>query len=238
MTQDQELINWMNVLNEEATWKDTGGFLRWASQVFGRPIQIDARGCDSFLSALRYMREQLAHLHFGEALETDWLNNELSQVRPGLSPSKAGALPAFSARPRGDSDAHQIEALKQTLLLQFAQFLGAALDNSETTIARCEGLYRTPKAEQSHAIQSPSINDKELRWRREIPLLVENDLDSTNEILRCEDFFVPTPKARFCSDACRFATFQIAKQIESPHYLSQKQKRYRERQEQSKKKKK
>jgi hypothetical protein len=77
----------------------------------------------------------------------------------------------------------------------------------------------------------PSVSPEyEKRWRQEIELLNEHGQTKAPELERCPDLFVASPKARFCSDACRFTTFQIAKHVKTPGYHAEKQKRYRKKQ--------
>lgn len=174
------------------------------------------------------MRRQLSALHFGEALDLSYLNEELTGVElelagpAGTDRKRVSGLPAFRARPRGLDDAAVLRCIEDTLVLEFAEFVGACLDDpDEARIARCEGLYRESKSR--HLAPVPSFPaDIELRWRKELPVLAESGLESDPEIKRCADFFIVKAKGRFCSDECRFRTFQVAKQLKEPRYLAEK----------------
>jgi hypothetical protein len=124
------------------------------------------------------------------------------------------------------ADDKSLEQLRLTLLMQFADFIGGTIDSGMTDAARidrCRGLYREDSEIPLAASFPTAVEDK---WRNEIDLLVEYE-NSATDVVRCEYFFPRTPKARFCSDACRFSTFQITKQLQEPNYLADKQKRYR-----------
>jgi hypothetical protein len=130
---------------------------------------------------------------------------------------------AFAGSPDADS---LLDLLRKTLLLQFAQFIGGIIDSGidETPrIDRCRGVYRDDSDVPDFAAFPPKV---EKQWRDEIELLVQHEA-AASDVLRCEYFFPRTPKGRFCSDSCRFSTFQITKQLAEPNYLADKQKRYR-----------
>jgi hypothetical protein len=230
-------LNWVEILNEQATWQVYDDLIAWASLQVGRPISLPEQAVEAFNETLNFMRRQLSALHFGEALDLGYLNEELAQVEvelvgpAGTDQKKLSGLPAFRARPSGRDDAAVLRCIEHTLLLQFAEFVGTCLDDpDENRIARCEGLYRESRSR--HLAPVPSFPaDIELRWRKELPVLAESGLESDPEIKRCADFFVVKAKGRFCSDECRFRTFQIAKQLKEPGYLAEKQKRYRQRRE-------
>lgn len=129
----------------------------------------------------------------------------------------------FGSSPDADS---LLELLRKTLLLQFAQFIGGIIDSGidETPrIDRCHGVYRDDSNVPDLAAFPPKV---EKQWRDEIELLVQHEA-AASDVVRCEYFFPRTAKGRFCSDSCRFSTFQITKQLEEPNYLADKQKRYR-----------
>ncbi|HEY9788628.1 MAG TPA: hypothetical protein V6D17_24790 [Candidatus Obscuribacterales bacterium] len=141
-------------------------------------------------------------------------------------------LPVFRARPRGNSDADILRSIRDTLIVQCAQFLGDSIQSgSQLSVARCEGLVK--QGAYPEARVSALKPEMEAKWLSEIELLKEVQTHAAKGIQRCEDFFVATSKAKFCSDACRFNTFQIGKQLREPDYLAQKQKRYRSRKKQS-----
>ncbi len=128
-----------------------------------------------------------------------------------------------------ESDDRELYALRDLLILRFAIELADFLDSgSKTFVQRCEGLFRDLNA--SSLSLAPEIDDNiEELWRKEIPVLLEKSLENNKEIQRCADLFGTGHKSRskYCSDACRFSTFQIVKQLKDPKYLAEKQKRYR-----------
>ena len=225
-------LNWIEVLNDQSTWKSKADFVRWFSDLVGRTVILPDGAVEAFEESLGYMRRQVANLHFGETVDLLWLDTQLKTVSFGLlhhqgaQEGKESKLPRFRARVKGLQDSDLLRSVKDTLLLQFAEFLGEALEKeAPLPVARCEGLYR----EGAMDYVSPSATypkDTESRWRKEIPILQDNSQGS-DDIVRCTDFFPASPKAKFCSDACRFSTFQIAKQIQEPGYLAAKQRRYR-----------
>jgi hypothetical protein len=99
-------------------------------------------------------------------------------------------------------------------------------DGQTASIARCVGLFRENSNARLSVVRSIS-NESERRWRDEIDLLKDYELTESPAVQRCADIFLAAPKAKFCSDACRFTTFQLAKQLRDPRYHADKQKRYR-----------
>ncbi|SRR5579875_505785 len=228
-----EMLDWIDVLNEQATWTSGEDTVRWLSGILNRRVSPTPSAVEHFQETLNLMRRQLSALHFGEEPDLASIDMQLGNLRlelssPGQRPGGV-LLPSFRARLEGASDDDLIACIGQTLLLEFARFLGEQLDSPQTAkIARCEGLYREAGANRiSPCPDFPA--DIELKWRREIPALVEAGLDSSPDLLRCADFFVARARGKFCSDECRFRTFQIAKQLADPGYLAEKQKRYRQR---------
>lgn len=220
-------VTWFEALNEQSLW--TSGAMRtaWLADVTGTAINPSDASLAKFDDTLRRIRLHAGAMHFGAGESVAWLNEELRNCCPGLyESSQAGRLPAF--RIEADSDDHDeiLNALRRTLIMQFAAFVGDVLQNGEqaSRIERCEGLYR----DDALPVVARFPVDVETAWRKEIDVLEENAADA-EDVLRCGDFFLKSPKARFCSDKCRFTTFQIAKQLQEPGYLANKQKRYRER---------
>lgn len=144
-------------------------------------------------------------------------------------------LPLLHVRPRSDDDNGLLLAIADTAFLQFAWFLSDALfSGNKSAIARCEGVYRVPTSEEPSLCATKVFdNQQESRFRQELPLLTNKEMVQDPEIQRCCDFFIAKPKSRFCSDTCRYTTFQLTKQFEDPNYLAQKQKRYRSKQKSS-----
>ncbi len=230
-------INWIDVLNDQTTWKTRQEFLAWFSQLTGRPPSLTEDSINEFESTLRFIREQLAALHFSKSINLNELNQRLRQITVQLADCSTESakirLPSFRAYAQSKNDADVLRSIGNSLLLQFAQAAGSAIDSDfeNMPFSRCEGLYKR-SLEDDIAAAAAYPGQTEQRWREEITLLKETSTQS-DDLLRCSDFFVKTPKGRFCSDACRFTTFQIAKQLQDPNYLAEKQRRYRKKQSNS-----
>lgn len=231
----KDKLSWITALNEETVWTSNTDALKWLGEVTGRPLAVDAGdpALAAFLADISFIRVQVSHLHFGEpvnlkALDQRLANIDLMLADPDPSKESLVSLPLFRARPMGNSDQYIIRSIGDTLIVQFAQFIGDAVQSgSNVAVARCEGLFRETKSKLERAQVLSS--EMEGRWRNEISVLKEVGPETAEEIMRCEDLFLAHPKTRFCSDACRFNTFQITKQVKDPGYLAQKQKRYRSR---------
>lgn len=243
------MIHFLDVLNEQATWSELEDVRKWGSEVLSQNL-VD---CDDELMLLnndfKFIRQQLSMLHFGETLDIDELDQRLSTIQLCFAfnseskPESISGLPPLRAAVKDSSPGASVRCLRNTLLVQFAHFLSDALANG-AAVARCEGLYRKElsknyktraqllSAESGREGGSQvSVNQESLeqRWREELALLTESNANQVSDLIRCEDFFVPAKAAKFCSDACRFNTFQIKKQISNPDYLADKQRRYRNR---------
>jgi hypothetical protein len=213
--------------------------IAWLSVLAGRAVNPTNKPSVERLSlGLDFIRQQLTLMHFGEALDVAAINERLSNLRLHLvAPAgiSAGSLPAlqasFGTGAATDNDDALPETIEATVLLEFAVTVGAYLDDpSRCPVGRCEGIYKEPGSLRL----SPAANldsSLELRWRKEIAALNEHGLVDASEVKRCIDFFPLRPKARFCSDECRFRTFQLTKTLSEPDYLAAKQRRYRQRQD-------
>src|SRR6185437_3217033 len=142
-------------------------------------------------------------------------------------------MPRFRARVKGMIDSDLLRAVKDTLLIQFAQYVGDTLDGEASpTVSRCEGLIRTT-AEIVLAVDAHYPEEMERRWREEIAAL-SGQAPGVPDIQRCHNLCTGNGKTHFCSDACRFATQQLAQQVTTPGDLNAKQqRRYRRRQKQA-----
>ncbi len=242
---EKAAVNWVEALNEQTEWTDQTRFLSWLAGAIGKHLQPSQEAQNRFADTLKRIRTHLGNIHFGLPEDLVWLNRELKVCRPGLYRADVSTLPTASRLPAFRVDAtciqedlaagenlkygledSPLEALRLTLLLQFAEFVGSSLDADDAEmlrVDRCRGLYRAEMALPAAAVYPPAV---ESQWRKEIEVFQENEI-SADDVLRCEYFFLKTAKARFCSDACRFSTFQIMKQLQQPGYLATKQKRYR-----------
>ncbi|MBX9693003.1 MAG: hypothetical protein K2Z81_11510, partial [Cyanobacteria bacterium] len=186
----------------------------------------------SFERTLDFIRMQASEIHFNGRADLKAIDNRMKNIRIEVGsetyPNASLRLPALHAKIEGDDDDALLKVVEDTVLLQFSIFVGQAHDRSDETIfARCEGIFREESAEAIFPVHEFPL-DVELKWRQEIPVLVEQNLEQTPEIQRCADFFIPKGRARFCSDDCRFRTFQLVKQLTDPKYLANKQRRYRQ----------
>lgn len=219
-----EPVTWIEVLNEQAEWKSPNDARAWLSTIGGRAIQPSNVALAHFLQLITFMRLEVGKVYFKGACDIDAINSRLRGLQPYLHSEKTGRLPRLRliASPSSETTENDDDALLRgfegALLVEFALWVGT----SGEKITRCEGLFRED-------VPQHVIDDTERKFRAEIPLLSESELLEEAEIQRCGDMFLQKPKAKFCSDACRFSTFQIAKQIKDPKYLAQKQRRYRER---------
>jgi len=230
-----EKLSWIKVLNDEAEWQGPGDMIKWLSTTCGYKLNPSKKEQDAFTQVLRLMRAVVDALHFGEDLNLNWLDERLSAASFGLGYEDwlpvplCEVLPLLHARARDASDDAIVEVLLNTLALQFSQFVDGVLSSGqEHGVARCQGIFRPPGNASVEAIPSVSP-EHERRWRQEIELLNQHG-PAAPGLERCPDLFIASPKARFCSDACRFTTFQIAKHLKAPGYHAEKQKRYRKKQ--------
>ncbi|MBX9952728.1 MAG: hypothetical protein K2Y39_26370 [Candidatus Obscuribacterales bacterium] len=224
-------LHWMDALNEETQWTSEADSLVWLQKMTGRKLLLSAPEVSWFFDQLAFMREQITCLHFGEPLALSALQERLSGVSVAINESyENGSLPLLVARRASNSEGDVLKSVCETLLLQFAAFLSEAVEpQSGSKIVRCEGLFREVKKERQRL--GALVSERESAWRAELSLLEEAESEVAEEIQRCEDLFVLSGKAKFCSDACRFSTFQITKQLKDPGYMKEKQRRYRNRKE-------
>lgn len=213
-------LDWINVLNQQAEWASAEDVRSWLKKT-GEPSVVSDTEVSDFEEALLFIRQQANLLHFNGRVDSAAINERLMGLRLEFS-EQEHLLPALRAI---DEEETILQTLAATLLMQFSFFASAAIGDSKISLARCEGLYR----EQSrHVLESVFSSPFEARWRSEIPLLVEKNLVESPDVQRCGDFFLQKPKSRFCSEACRFTTFQLTKQLLDPGYLAAKQKKYRD----------
>ncbi len=226
-------LNWIDTLNDQTQWTSESEALDWLYKLTGRRLEVSTQDLQAFFDQLNFIREQVTSLHFGEALALERLQEKLSKVSLTIhSQYGSDGLPLLMAGRASNSDPDVLRSVCETLLVQFGAFLSEAFDSkSSPRIVRCEGIFREGRQERKRL--GALRNERETAWRAELSLLQEGEPEVVDEIQRCEDLFVLTSKAKFCSDACRFTTFQITKQLKEPGYLKEKQRRYRTRKENS-----
>ncbi len=224
-------LYWIDVLNEHTQWTSGQDALDWLYKLTGQRLSISAQEIAKFFEQLNFIRDQVTSLHFGESLNLGRLQERLDGVALAIHEEYVSdGLPLLMARKVSNSDADVLKSVCDTLLLQFAAFLSEAVDTkSSPGIVRCEGLFREGRKERKRL--GALVSERESAWRAELALLQAAEAEVVDEIQRCEDLFVYSAKAKFCSDACRFSTFQITKQLKDPGYMKEKQRRYRNRKE-------
>ncbi len=227
-------IDWMDALNEQANPWNEMGVSKWLEPLAGNAVVLSEQAIQSFDRTLDFIRMQLSDLHFDGSLDLEAINSRLQHVRIEIGVPVAPSilrLPALHAQIADGGDDALLKAVEETVLLQFSIFVGQMQDRQdETMLARCEGIFKEENVTGIFPVPEFPV-EIELKWRQEIPVLVEQKLEQTPEIQRCADFFVPRGRARFCSDECRFRTFQLVKQLTDPRYLANKQRRYRQKKE-------
>lgn len=224
-------LRWIETLNEQTVWTSNDEVLGWLYKMTGRKLNVSSEALGRFFDQLDFMRAQVTSLHFGEPPDLERLQERLQGVALTINEQHhQHGMPLLMARQASTSDGDVLRCVCDTLLMQFAAFLSEALENEGSPkIVRCEGLFREGAVGRKRLGALPA--ERESAWRAEISLIHEAEPRVANEIQRCEDLFVLSSKARFCSDACRFATFQISKQLKEPGYMKEKQRRYRNRKE-------
>jgi hypothetical protein len=213
-------LQWLDVLNEQAEWASPDGVRGWLDKAFDAFEPVSDQEIASFEEVLNFIRQQANLLHFRSQPDVSALNARLAILKLEFAEGTK-VLPPLRAIADEDST---LQGLSATLLLQFAFFASAAMSDPKVAISRCEGLYRE---KSQRVLASVFSGPFEQRWRQEIPLLVDKNLVDSPDVQRCGDFFVAKAKSRFCSETCRFTTFQLTKQLLDPGYLAAKQKKYR-----------
>ena len=226
-----EKLSWINFLNESCTWETKTQAEQFLSTTSGSAIELTPGEISSMSELESYMREQLASIHFNRRLDFEYINERLSKLQLQLneknSTNKQHRLPSLC--PLSSTKIMTLQQILDSLLFQFACFLGETVDGETPySVARCEAIYKTRTLEDCKNFYK-KFRSLEDSWKKEVLA----DSSNAGELERCADFFISTPTAKntkFCSDACRFNSFAVRKQIETPGYQAEKQRRYRERQ--------
>ena len=228
-------LNWVDVLNEQTRWYSRTELKQWVTDLAGRQLTLLDGTIEGFEEALGFMRSSLANVQFGEPVDLLWLDTQLKTVTLGLlhhqgaQEGDGSRLPLFRARVKGMHDTDLLRAVKDTLLVQFAEYICEALENPEqANVFRCEGLHKRSTVARPIAPAALYPEEVEEQWHDQLSFTLIADEDEA-EIERCSYLFIGQPKAKFCSDACRFATLQLTKKVEEPEYLPTKSRRYRRR---------
>lgn len=228
-------LSWIDALNEQTQWKSDFEAQEWLLNTC-RLLQAQkssvSRATETeielFLRLLTEMRRLVYHLHFEEGNPHSTILSEyVNRLRLSFDTKSSPALKAELNLPEFSKSEYSY--IFGTLLLNFANDLSRMLSAKEKLIIhRCEGLFRDNKAERISIVAGVKDSTESL-WRNEIPLIVEKALEKAPEIQRCADLFISKSRSKYCSDACRFTTFKIEKQLKDPNYLAEKQRRYRQR---------
>ncbi|MBY0356646.1 MAG: hypothetical protein K2W82_01485 [Candidatus Obscuribacterales bacterium] len=225
-------LDWIQVLNEQSEWRQIEDVKKWFELLLGRKVQVTDAVLKAFDLDLCRLRQLVYDHHFQRTLDLSWLEERLQSIRFAFhaEPEK-NKLPSFRACAAGDDDSSLLVSVSDTLIHQCAQFVSDYfLKNDGADLCRCQGLYRDQNALNTSVLPAVPVTE-EILWRQELAVLVEKNLQEEAQIQRCADLFVGDSRSRFCSDACRFSTFQIIKQLQDPAYLAEKQKRYRQKKE-------
>ncbi len=230
-------LNWIDVLNEQPKWRARTDLVNWFSELIGRPAALKDGAVEGFEEALGFMRRQMANLHFSEPVDLIWLDAQLKTVNLGLLHHQGaqeginGRLPLFRARVKGLLDSDLLRSVKDTLLVQFAEFTATSLAEGEPlSVHRCQGLEKTSSTDSRAAAAWYPVQT-EMRWLAEIPLaagLPQKDRDS---VRRCLMLFPSISQTDFCSHICCTSSYEIGKQAQEPAVVTEKQRRYRKKQE-------
>lgn len=219
-TEVESLLDWREILNEEAVWHDYDEFVVWFNQIAPTLVTPQNREFQKFRADLALIRSWATQVYFGQKPDVSAVNQRLNSIvlEIDVDATAGTRLPSLLAVAREGEGI--LDRLFGGLLVGFAQFV-AAYQNGGPGLCRCEGVFRDAR------MSDQELTDAEKRYRQELSLLDEECLLEDTAIQRCADFFFGRSKARFCSDACRFMTFQISKQLKEPGYLAEKQRRYR-----------
>jgi hypothetical protein len=137
-------LNWVDVLNEQAGWNERADLVAWISEMAGRPLHLLDGTIDGFEEALGYMRRSLEGLPEGD-VDLLWLDTQLKTVTLGLlhhqgaQEGEESRLPRMRARVKGMHDTDLLRAVKDTLLVQFAEYVGEVIDAPDSAnVFHCE----------------------------------------------------------------------------------------------------
>lgn len=224
------------MLNQQAEWSSIDDTARWIANLSkALDVSNDATLVDLefFLQLLQQIRELVSELHFNpNSISTrkkvDRFSEDfISGLTLNYTQSQKFALRAtMSSKVLGRTSSKSIDIIAGTVLHSFVCDLA---NNDLTEIRRCEGVYRKQRAASAaNDLMKQYSYVQEAKWRNEIAVLSEETSDESATLLeRCEDFYLPSIRSKYCSDTCRFKTFQIQKRLNDPSYLAEKQKRYR-----------
>lgn len=229
--------DWISVLNEQTEWESELDAEKWllacarstnSSNKANAALNPSREAIEFFCQVLGEMRNCIYDLHFGMAPKIEFLNSHLLWLKLSWQLHPITGLASLQAEYRNPKNAidSPYSYVIGTLLLEFCQDLSKCIEgDGGIFVHRCEGVFRAPGTEKLSLVMG--VNDSvEQKWRKELALFSE-DLALNSEIQRCADLFISNSRSKYCSDTCRFSTFQISKQVSEPNYLADKQRRYR-----------
>jgi hypothetical protein len=232
-------LDWTDVLNVQTRWTSRADLQAWFDVIAGRPTHLLEGTVESFVEALGFMRRSAACIHFREPVDLMWLDTQLKTITLGLlhhqgvQQGNEGQMPQCRARVKGLIDSDLLRALKDTLLVRFAEYVGDCLDcDAPHLVSRCQGVYRLSDSAPAWSADTEYPSQIEQRFRDEIPLLSGS---ATGDLQRCAHLFFGDQKTRYCSDACRFSASQIAKELGIPDLRAVKPRSFRRAEKQAKK---
>mgnify|MGYP003386131523 CR=1 FL=1 len=240
----QLTYDWISALNDQTEWKTDADATAWLMQLSRQTIiqgnkdpsksKVQSGSKDPserdpaerkypsnevilFLKELiQNIRAIVYALHFGKEPDLRFLEKCVSSLK--LTFDKSLTLKASL---NNVAVPEPFSTILGSMILSFANDLSESQSKKKGIfVHRCEGLFRNSTDDS----REPS----ESLWRQEIPALAQNPPQNVADIQRCEDLFIPRSRSKYCSDTCRFSTFQITKQLHEPEYLADKQRRYRQ----------
>jgi hypothetical protein len=220
-------LDWIYFLNEACTWEEKSQAESFLFSIIDAQINLSDAEVGELSRAEAYMRKQLNSLHFSKEVDPLYLNERLAGMKLRLAhgvleSQEPGCLPALAPF---SADKSALNNLIDTLLFQFAVFLGQTMDGAATyKVSRCEAICRKKAVEDCTAFYQ-KFRTLEESWKHEVTQQMAN----LDEVERCADFFVSSHGGKFCSHSCRFNSFALRKQMQDPTYQAEKQKRYRSR---------
>src|SRR5262250_1544960 len=79
-------LNWVDVLNEQATWSRQEDLANWYASISGRQPALSVQAVEDFQETLNFLRRQVSALHFHERLDLASLHSQLGEIQLGLAP--------------------------------------------------------------------------------------------------------------------------------------------------------
>src|SRR5438874_7073638 len=133
-------LDWIYVLNEQAEWKTREDLFDWLSGLLQQAgqskkdiLEIPRAEMSAVEDTLRFIREQTNRLCFEHRVDADEINTRLEGVSVQFE-FKPDSLPPLRATSAGEGNRF-LDALRHTLLLQFAGFCSKAMGDSAVSLS-------------------------------------------------------------------------------------------------------